>query len=335
MWPDLVAALMLLGLVVYALTGGADFGGGVWDLLARGPRAEAQRKLVEQAIAPVWEANHVWLIFVVVLLFSAFPPAFSAFSIALHIPITLMLLGIVLRGSAFVFRQYGGGETVLWQRVFAVASAVTPIFLGILIGALTRGGISVVDGVTSAGWFEHWTSLLPIACGLLTLALFAFLAAVYLTVEASDRALQDDFRRRALAAGLAVAPVALLTALAAAAEAPRFTAAFTGSWWSWPLQLTTGAFAVGALVALVRRAFRWARLLAAAQVTAILVGWALAQHPYLLAPDLTFANAAAPDESLALVSAVIAGGMLVLAPSLYWLFRVFKGTRSQDPRRLQ
>ena len=158
MLPDVVAALMMTGLVVYALTGGADFGGGVWDLLARGPRAGAQRKLIEKAIAPVWEANHVWLIFVVVLLFSGFPTAFSALSIALHIPITLMLLGIIFRGSAFVFRQYGGGDTTAWQRTFAVASAVTPVFLGVIVGAITTGRIRVVDGVTTAGWFEHWTS---------------------------------------------------------------------------------------------------------------------------------------------------------------------------------
>ena len=106
--PEVVAAIVVLGLTAYAITGGADFGGGVWDLLARGPRKASQRKLISGALAPIWEANHVWLIVVIVVLFTAFPPAFSAIAIALHLPLTALLVGIVLRGSAFVFRAYGG-----------------------------------------------------------------------------------------------------------------------------------------------------------------------------------------------------------------------------------
>ena len=138
-------ALAIVGaLILYVLTGGADFGGGVWDLLARGPRATAQRALIDRAIAPVWEANHVWLILVVVLLFGAFPPAFSALATGLHLPLTALLVGIVFRGSAFVFRKYGGGGRAAsrrWGVVFAVASLVTPICLGVTIGAVTAGAI--------------------------------------------------------------------------------------------------------------------------------------------------------------------------------------------------
>jgi cytochrome d ubiquinol oxidase subunit II len=318
---DLVAGMMLAGLLVYALTGGADFGGGIWDLLARGPRAGEQRRLIEKAIAPIWEANHVWLIFVVVLLFSAFPPAFSAISIALHIPLTLILLGIVLRGSAFVFRQYGGEPSVAWGRVFAVASTVTPLFLGVVVGALTHRGIRADF---SAGWFDHWISPLPFACGALTVVLFAFLAAVYLTVEAKDDALRGDFRVRAIASGIAAAPVAIVTALLAHAEAPDFTRALLASWWSLPLQTLTGLLAIAALGALWKRRYRLARPLAAAQVGAILAGWALAQYPHVIPPDLTFAAAAAPDRVLALTAISVGGGMVFLVPSLYWMFRVFK-----------
>src|SRR4030095_3059205 len=137
---DVMGAVMLGALVAYAVTGGADFGGGLWDLLASGPRAAGQRRLVEQALAPVWEAHHVWLIYVLVILFTAFPPAYAALGTALHVPLTVMLVGIVLRGSAFVFRQYGGGPAAAveaWGRVFAVASVVTPFFLGAVLGAMT------------------------------------------------------------------------------------------------------------------------------------------------------------------------------------------------------
>jgi cytochrome d ubiquinol oxidase subunit II len=179
--PDVAAFAMLVALVVYALTGGADFGGGLWDLLAFGRRAPAQRKLIERVLSPIWEANHVWLIFIVVVLFTAFPTAYSVAGIALHIPLTLVLIGIVMRGSAFVFRQYGGGGAVAqlrWGRVFAVASVLTPIFLGTIVGAITSGEIRVVDGVPTTGYAAGWIGVFPLAVGLSSLALFGFLAAV-------------------------------------------------------------------------------------------------------------------------------------------------------------
>src|SRR5688572_27490720 len=162
--PDvLLAAAMGLGLVLYFVFGGADFGGGVWDLLARGPRKDAQRALVARAIGPVWEANHVWLILVVVLLFSGFPRAFSAITVALHVPLTLFLIGVVLRGSAFAFQggtleSRPGAKTLRrrWGRVFAVASLVAPVLLGMCVGALASGEISVRDGRVTSGFFEPW-----------------------------------------------------------------------------------------------------------------------------------------------------------------------------------
>jgi len=139
-----VCGALLVALTVYVLTGGADYGGGVWDLLASGPRAAAQRELIERAIGPIWEADHVWLILVVVILFDAFPPAFAAIMTAMHIPLTLMLVGIVLRGSAFSFRSYGGGRErtqIRWERMFSIASLVTPMLLGVIIGAIASGRI--------------------------------------------------------------------------------------------------------------------------------------------------------------------------------------------------
>jgi cytochrome bd ubiquinol oxidase subunit II len=296
-----LAAAMLGGLALYAITAGADFGGGVWDLVARGPRAAEQRRLIERALAPVWEANHVWLIFVVVVLFSAFPPAFAALGIRFHAPLVAALIGIVLRGSAFVFRSYGGAPA--WGRVFAVASAATPFFLGLVLA-----GITVEGG--------EWLGFFPLAVGALAVALGAYLAAVYLTAETRDPILRADFRRRAAGSWIAVAALAAL-ALVAAPEgfAGRLHLAFVA---------VTMALAAAALVSLLRGRVRIARALAAGQVTAIVIGWGAIQHPVLIAPDLTIDSAAAPAATLRLLVPTLAVGGLLVLPSLYWLMRVFK-----------
>jgi cytochrome d ubiquinol oxidase subunit II len=324
---EAVAAITLASLALYALTGGADFGGGVWDLLAAGPRADDQRRLVEQAIAPIWEANHVWLILVVVLLFSAFPAAYATASVALHVPLVAMLLGIVLRGSAFVFRQYGllsPAAKRRWGLVFAISSLLTPLTLGITIGAVTAGGIEVQDGVSLTGWVRPWLGAFQISVGLFALALFAFLAAVYLTTETDQPALQADFRLRALLAGGCVAATALASGLTMPETAAHVRHALVHSWWSWPLQGATGLAALGAFAALYRRRYRLARLCAMAQVALIVGGWGLAQRPYLIAPSLTIDGAAAPRPTLLALAIAVALGALALLPSLWWSLRVFK-----------
>jgi cytochrome bd ubiquinol oxidase subunit II len=340
----LLAGVMMLALTFYALLAGADFGGGVWDLLASGPRAARQRALIADAIGPIWEANHVWLILVVVILFTAFPPAFAAITTALHIPLTLMLIGIVLRGAAFTFRTYDAQDDDVqrrWSRVFAIASVVTPFTLGVCVGAIASGRIAVEDGVVTAGFIAPWLASFPLAVGGFALALFAFLAAVYLSVEARETqasgdekrdyaraALQEDFRRRALLAAVAVGALALLVFLLSGSGAPRVRAGLSASPWAWPLQIATGAAAVGAIWALWSRRFYLARALAAAQVTLILWGWGAAQYPYLVEPNITIQDAAAPLITLRLLLGALAAGALVLFPSFYYLFRVFKGERA-------
>ncbi|HEX5604741.1 MAG TPA: cytochrome d ubiquinol oxidase subunit II, partial [Pyrinomonadaceae bacterium] len=185
---------MIAALILYALLGGADYGGGVWDLFAFGPRARAQRALIAEAISPVWEANHVWLILVIVILFTAFPPAFAAIATALHIPITLLLIGIVLRGTAFTFRTYDVQRDDVqrrWSLVFSIASIITPILLGTILGAIASGAIRVENGSVTSGFFNSWLAPFPLSVGFFALALFAFLAAVYLTVEAEQRESQS------------------------------------------------------------------------------------------------------------------------------------------------
>jgi cytochrome bd ubiquinol oxidase subunit II len=337
---ELVAGCALLALTAYVLLGGADFGGGIWDLLASGQRTREQRTLIAEAIGPIWEANHVWLILVIVLLFTAFPAAFARLAITLHIPLSLMLIGIVLRGSAFTFRSHYGaghgeeggeaaGTSQHWGRVFAIASAGTPLLLGLCVGALASGALS--GALTAPGragftatFVTPWLTPFGVGVGVLTLALFAFLAAVYLTVEAREPALREDFRRRALGAAVAVFVAAFGTLGLDRLGAPLMGRTLTTAPWAPALHAATGAAAVTAIWALWRRRYRLARVAAAAQVSLILWGWALAQYPYLIPPDLTIRAAAAPRVTLVLVLWTLVAGGLVLFPSLIYLLRVFK-----------
>ena len=328
--PEAVGLAMLGSLVLYVLLGGADFGSGVWDLVASGPRKRAQRALIEDVIGPVWEVNHIWLILLVVLLFTGFPAAFAAITTALHIPMTLMLIGIVLRGAAFAFRQYDDRRDEVqrrWGRIFAIASIVTPIFLGVILGAITGGGIRVAGNVVTTGFFTGWIGPFQLMCGLFTLLLFAFLAAVYLTNETDDPALRDDFRRRALITGVLLGGCALGAWLTATAGSRGFGDRLFHSSWSLPLQLVTGVAALTALAALVRRRFGLARGAAIAQASLIVLGWGLAQQPYLVAPDLTLRSTAAPDATLGPVLIALGGGAALLLPALIWLLRTFRVRR--------
>lgn len=342
--PNVVAALVVLSLNAYAVMGGADYGGGVWDLLASGPRKKAQRALVADAIGPIWEANHVWLILVVVLVFTCFPVAFARLAVVLHVPITLMLIGVVLRGSAFTFRTYDSKRDAVqrrWGTTFAIASVVTPVLLGVCLGALASGGVGEADlarGFRSV-LLDSWLTPFALAVGLFTLVLFAFLAATYLTLEAAtsarrdeEEALHDDFRRRALWSGVAVFAAALLVLLLAGAAAPRLRAGLTEGGWALALHLVTAAAALTALAALWTRRYAVARIAAIAQVSCILWGWAWAQFPYVVPPSLTIAAGAAPPITLALTLIGVAVGFTVLVPSLWYLFRIFKGRETAFQR---
>lgn len=320
-------AVALLG---YALSGGADFGGGVWDLLAFGPRALRQRAAIARALGPIWEANHVWLIVVIVLLFTAFPPAFAALMTTLHIPLTLMLIGIVLRGSAFVFRTYDAQDTRhtrRWSLIFAISSSVTPVMLGICAGTVAAGRVRLDPrGGPVGGFVAPWLSAFPVAIGLLTLALFAMLGAVYLTVELKDEPdLQEDFRRRALGAAGVVGVCAALAFALSGTEAPALRLALAASPWSLGFHAATAMAALGVMGALGARRYNVARLAAMAQVALIIGGWLAAQHPWLLPGAFTLADAKAPDAVLRPVVWTLGLGSLLVVPAFAALYRLFKG----------
>jgi cytochrome d ubiquinol oxidase subunit II len=324
---ELVAAACLAAITAYVLFGGADFGGGVWDLVATGPRAKAQRALIADTISPIWEANHVWLILVVVILFTGFPSAYAKVSVTLHIPLTLMLVGVVLRGSAFTFRSYDRRDDDVqrrWGLVFAVASLVTPVLLGIAAGTVAAGGVTAPAARSfTEAYVTPWLAPFPIAVGVLTLVLFAFLAAVYLTVEAGDDALAWDFRRRALVSGVALLPVAGVALYLTREAAPYIYAELVGSPWAPVLHVMTGSAATIALLALWRRQYRVARTAAATQTALIVVGWGLAQWPWIIPPSLSVYDAAAPQATLALLVGALGLGAVVLFPALAYLFSVF------------
>jgi cytochrome bd ubiquinol oxidase subunit II len=323
-----ILGIVWVGLTLYVLLGGADFGGGVWDLFASGERAQRQRDLISAAIGPVWEANHVWLIFVLTGLLSAFPVVFADLSIALYLPFSLALIGIVLRGSAFAFRSHGEPDSAWqrsWTRVFGIASLVTPFVLGAAAASIASGRIRIVDGEVRAGLVSSWTSVLSLFGGLFAVTICAYLAATYLTVEAAQRRdgeLEGDFRGRALVAGVVAGALAAGGLVLVRAEAPVL----------WEGMLDAGLLfaAVSAIAGLGSLSFVWsrryrlARAGAVVAVASVLFGWGVAQWPYLIVPDVTVTDAAAPDPTLRVVIIGFALGGAVLAPSLYLLFRIFK-----------
>jgi cytochrome d ubiquinol oxidase subunit II len=310
-----ILAIIGAGVVAYTLFGGADFGGGVWDLLASGRRAGEQRTLIATTMGPVWEANHVWLIFVLIGLFSGFPTAFGALCRLLAVPMALALLGIVLRGAAFVFRQYGASAdgapvagTRAWGRVFAIASALTPAVLGLCAGAAATGRLG--------GAFP------PVAAAL-GFTFCAYLAAVYLCREAEIRdrpGLVRDLRRRALAAAAVAGALALIALPVLAHDDP----ALSDRLWhrAAPLVAASVLGGVASIVTVVRHRFAVARIFAALAVASVLVGWGLAAYPYLL-PGLTVAEAAGPPQTQPVILVVLIAGFAVTVPALVLLLRVF------------
>jgi cytochrome d ubiquinol oxidase subunit II len=326
-FAGLLGAIIAAALWVYALSAGADFGGGVWDLLAHGPRKQQQRDLIAHAVGPIWEANHVWMVLVVVLLFVAFPVAFAAIMTALHLPVVAMLVGMTLRGAAFVFRAYApaSGGWSRWGSIFGAASIGTPVLLGVILGAVISGRIRLdAHRLVETDFVSEWLAPFPWGLGLMVLALFGYLAATYLAVEARDAALQADFCRMAMAANVCFGLLAGLTAWAARHGAPHLWPFLAGTPTAWAMQLLTAAVAFVALAALAQRRVRTARAAAVAQVSLVVACWVAAQGRWLLPGQLSLDEALAPSSIVRPVLWALFAGALVLGPSFVWLYRVFK-----------
>jgi cytochrome d ubiquinol oxidase subunit II len=318
---DAAAAILWVGATFYALFGGADFGGGFWDLVAGGDEKGAKpRALIQRSLTPVWEANHVWLIFILVVLWTAFPPAFSAIFSTLYVPIALAALGIVMRGAGFAFRK--SVATLTGQRsfgaLFAVSSVLTPFFMGTVVGAIASGNVPA-DGNGDA--FSSWLEPLPLLIGAMFVATGAYLSAVFLVGDArraGEADLERYFVRRALGAGAVAGVAAAFGLVELHAEARYLFDRLTDQ--ALPLVILSVLCGIGLLGVLLRGGRRPLRPLAAGAVVAVIWGWAVAQFPYLLPTSLRIDQAAAPGSTLDVVFVVFVIAALLVLPALGLLY---------------
>jgi cytochrome d ubiquinol oxidase subunit II len=329
--PEILLAVTWVGMTAYALLGGADFGGGFWDLLAGGARqGAARRDLIEHSIGPVWEANHVWLIFVLVVLWTAFPAVFAAVASTLSIPLTLAAVGIIARGAAFAFRKSVAEVRVkrLFGAAFALSSVLTPFFLGTVAGAVASG--RVPPGNARGDLVGSWWNPTSLLGGVLAVGVCAWLAAAYLTADAARAGrpeLAEWFRRRGLLTGAVVGALALAGIGVLRADAPDLFDGLTGR--ALPLVAASALAGLASLWLLWTRRFLVVRVTAALAVAAIVWGWAAGQYPWMLQGELTIEQAAAGRAVLQAVLGSLLVGALLFLPPLAWLLVLFQ--RSQRP----
>jgi cytochrome d ubiquinol oxidase subunit II len=318
---DAAAAILWVGATFYALFGGADFGGGFWDLVAGGDeRGQRPRDVIQRSLTPVWEANHVWLIFVLVVLWTAFPAAFSAIFSTLYVPIALAAVGIVLRGAGFAFRKslIGLRERRAMGATFAISSLVTPFFMGAVVGAIAAGNVPA-EG--NGNPFSSWLQPLPLLIGAMFVASGAYLAAVFLVGDArrgGDEEMERYFERRALAAAVAAGALAIAGLFALHSEARYVFDRLTSQ--GLPLVVLSLLCGIALLAVLLRGGRRPLRPLAAGAVTAVIWGWAVAQFPYLLPTSLRIDQAAAPDPTMTIIFIVFGVAAVLVLPSLGLLY---------------
>jgi cytochrome d ubiquinol oxidase subunit II len=329
----LLADIMVVALVIYVLLAGADYGAGLWDLFSSGPSRKQQQELIAKAIQPIWEANHVWLVLILVLLFSGFPPAFATIMSALPVPLLLMLAGIVLRGSSFVFRAYstpGSRMQRFCGYVFSVSSCFTPFFAGVLLGSVSHERVLVSQGVSVNGYISNWLHPFTICLGLLALALFAFLAAAYLMVECPTEELRRIFRFRALLTATAATIIAVATFFMTARSAPGLRESLIHNPLARCFELLAAITLVAALLALCKGRARLSRAMAAAHVASLTLAWAAAQYPYLVRPQWTIFNSVVSENVVRDIVIACVAGAVVLLPSLGLLLYIFKDQRSGE-----
>jgi cytochrome d ubiquinol oxidase subunit II len=317
-----VAVILFFGVTAYAVFGGADFGAGFWDLVAGdAQRGERPRALIDHSIGPVWEANHVWLIFCLVVLWTAFSEAFQSIMLTLFVPLTLAALGIVLRGSGFAFRK---SVLVTRQRrfygaIFAGSSVLVPYCMGAVAGAIASG--RVPSGGKAGDPWTSWVNPTSVLGGVLAVAVCAFLASVYLIADA-ERLEQIDmveyFRVRAIAAAVAAGAVAFVGIFVLRADAPYIFHGLTSR--ALPLVIISALCGLVSLWTLVRGTRRIARPIAMLAVATVVAGWGVAQWPYILPQSLKVSEAAAPDGTLYTILFVFVLAALLILPSLAWLY---------------
>jgi cytochrome bd ubiquinol oxidase subunit II len=315
------AVILWVGATFYAIFGGADFGGGFWDLIAgNAEKGERPRLTIQNSLTPVWEANHVWLIFILVVLWTAFPSVFSAIFTTLYVPLVLAVLGIVLRGSGFAFRKSveGLSERRAAGATFALSSLVTPFFMGTVVGAIAVGNVPA-GGNGDA--FSSWLAPTPLFIGAMFVATGAYLAAVFLVGDsrrAGDKEMELYFEKRALAAGVVAGIFAVVGLIALHSEGHYVYDRLVHE--GLPLIILSVVCGVGMLAVLLLGGRLLLRPLAAGAVIAVIWGWFVAQFPYLLPTSLKISEAAAPDATLGAIFIVFGIACIVVLPALMILF---------------
>ena len=330
-----VAIVLLIAATIYAVFGGADFGAGLWSLIAgRGERAGRVRELIDWAIGPVWEANHVWLIFVLVVLWTGFPSAFEAVFSTLFIPLSLAALGIVLRGSGFAFHKtaarFRGRSTA--EALFGAASLLTPFFMGTVVGAIAGGRVPVGNAAGNA--VTSWLNPLSLLIGVLFVATSAYISAVFLVSDAR-RADAPDLERyfvaRALMAAVVTGALAVAGLVLLHSDGRFVYDGLTGD--ALPLVIVSVLCGIGVLVLIGRHIRRGPRPLAVAAVAAVIAGWGVAQNPYLLPKNLTITQGAAPSATLTAILIIFAVAVVLVLPSIGLLFTLVQRNMVEEASR--
>ena len=325
--------LILAGLACYAVLGGADFGAGFWELFAYGEGGEEVREHTHRAMAPVWEANHVWLIFVLVVCWTAYPTAFASIATTLTVPLFIAAIGVILRGASYAFRtgDPSGREEGVLVLLFSLSSVLTPFALGAAAGGIASGRVPVGNAAGDA--VTSWLNPTSLLVGSLAVASAAYTAAVYLAGDARREGsddLAETFRKRALISGAVVGAIAVCGPLVLHEDArPLYDGLSSG--WGLGAGFVSGIAGVTTLALVYRGRFEPARWSASVAVGAIIAGWGLAQRPSFL-PGLTLEEAAAGDATLVAIAVSVGFGLLILLPSLALLFR-FVLTGRFDPGR--
>jgi cytochrome d ubiquinol oxidase subunit II len=320
-WSDAVAVVLFFGVTAYAVFGGADFGAGFWDLIAGGAeRGELPRAVIDHSIGPVWEANHVWLIFTLVVLWTAFAEVFASIMLTLFVPLTLAALGIVLRGSSFAFRKavFRTRDQRNFGAAFASSSVLVPYCMGAVAGAIASGRVPA-GGEAGDPW-SSWINPTSILGGVLAITVCAYLSAVYLVWDArrlDDTGIDHYFRTRAIAAGVVAGVVGFAGIFVLRSDARYVFDGLASR--GLPLVILSAICGVGSLLLLVRDA-RGARLLSIGAVATVVIGWGVAQWPYMLPTSLKVSQAAAPDGTLKTVLFVFALAAVLILPALALLF---------------
>lgn len=316
-----VATAMFLGVLLYALFGGADFGSGLYDLTAGGAqRGGRVRALIDHSLGPVWEANHVWLIYIMVFAWTAFPTAYAATMTTLLVPLMLALFGIVLRGAGFAFRKYSATlpQARIFGAIFAGASLITPFFLGVVAGAIASGRVPATG---SGQLFGSWLHPTPLFAGAIAVGTCSLLAGVFLTADAQrsgDTELAEQLRTRALAVGVVTGGIVLAALVPVRHDAPTLSDGLLGR--ALPLVIMSAVAGTTTLALLHRRRYAAARIGAVTAVASVVVGWGVAQYPWILTDQVRIADAAGAPATLLGLLVVVGLAAVLVVPALTYLF---------------